>query len=323
MGRILLALVAFASLSMAPPTQAATTTTSYSVTSSVGSGAFSLDFDNVASVYSIRTFDLSLGAVFETPTIGLNTNVAPLLGIEDDTNGQGLLAGGTNDFFFDFDPTLASQTAHLSYAFTGFDDIADSSVTIMLVGSHSVSGTTTTNYILTSSVGSGAFSLDFDNVASVYSVHTFDLSLGAVFETPTVALNTNVAPLLGIEDDTSGPGLLAGGTNDFLFAFDPMLASQTVDLSYAFTGFGDIADRFVTITQGPAPVPEPSTWVTLLLGFSATGWAIRSRKRARVHAKQGSTGWRVNCDHLKRALTIQPDDPVARIPGPGHPASVN
>ncbi|WP_422280978.1 PEPxxWA-CTERM sorting domain-containing protein [Bradyrhizobium sp.] len=52
-----------------------------------------------------------------------------------------------------------------------------------------------------------------------------------------------------------------------------------------YSGFGagnwpEASDAFPTLTGSliASPVPEPSTWSMLLIGFAAIGFAVRSRR---------------------------------------------
>jgi PEP-CTERM motif len=48
---------------------------------------------------------------------------------------------------------------------------------------------------------------------------------------------------------------------------------------YVYTwGSGDHADSF-TINIGASPVPEPSTWAMMLIGFAGLGYAALKHKR--------------------------------------------
>jgi PEP-CTERM motif len=57
---------------------------------------------------------------------------------------------------------------------------------------------------------------------------------------------------------------------------DLTAGTQTLDLSYAFTAMGDAPGYVVTSS---APVPEPSTWTMLLLGYAGLGYAGWRRTR--------------------------------------------
>ena len=60
---------------------------------------------------------------------------------------------------------------------------------------------------------------------------------------------------------------------------DLTAGTQTLDLSYAFTAMGDAPGYGVTFDTSLAPVPEPSTWAMMLIGFSGLGYAGWRRAR--------------------------------------------
>jgi len=60
---------------------------------------------------------------------------------------------------------------------------------------------------------------------------------------------------------------------------DLTAGTQTLDLSYAFTAMGDAPGYEVTFDTSRAPVPEPSTWAMMMLGFAGLGYASWRRGR--------------------------------------------
>ena len=48
------------------------------------------------------------------------------------------------------------------------------------------------------------------------------------------------------------------------------------------TGFTDIRQVRITPAIGSSPVPEPATWALMLLGFGATGFAMRRTRRRKA-----------------------------------------
>jgi hypothetical protein len=98
--------------------------------------------------------------------------------------------------------------------------------------------------------------------------------------------NRGLATLLG----TSGVG---GPTNDdFLMQLGQAVPQGSYIVGFLAQGspprFGATANSGAILVTGsppPPPLPEPSTWAMMLLGFGATGFAIR-RSRRNVVMKQ-------------------------------------
>lgn len=143
--------------------------------------------------------------------------------------------------------------------------------------------TTITNYAITGGPH-GRFATAYDSDTSTYSLLTFDATVNAVhYDLSTVDLEPwPFAPAnLTLGGTFNSAFALQDGVNDFAFMFDSSQVSQTVRLLYTSTT--DQTGPFhslITLTQVAAGVPEPATWVTLLLGFSLIGTALRHRTRA-------------------------------------------
>jgi len=61
---------------------------------------------------------------------------------------------------------------------------------------------------------------------------------------------------------------------------DLTAGTQTLDLSYGFAAMGDAPGYAVTFDTSSAPVPEPSTWAMILIGFAGLGYVSWRRSRA-------------------------------------------
>ena len=73
------------------------------------------------------------------------------------------------------------------------------------------------------------------------------------------------------------------------FAFDAINGEYFTNLSYNIVGGTADAIRQVRIAStegGVPPVPEPATWAMMLLGFGATGFAMRRRRRQHGEIRQ-------------------------------------
>lgn len=86
---------------------------------------------------------------------------------------------------------------------------------------------------------------------------------------------------------TSGSGFLDGsGTRFFTAAgLDVRFFQQSTNGQYRVNTFGQFgSSNFVSATSSAvvAAVPEPSSWLMMILGFAAVGFAMRSRVQPRV-----------------------------------------
>jgi PEP-CTERM motif len=80
-----------------------------------------------------------------------------------------------------------------------------------------------------------------------------------------------------LEIDLTG-GTAAFGGGPYSASIDPMI---TVDPAYAAEGYSLVLSPNVTLGSVAPSVPEPATWVMMLSGFAALGFAYRIRRRAR------------------------------------------
>ena len=77
------------------------------------------------------------------------------------------------------------------------------------------------------------------------------------------------------QSDTVAFTVLGGGTTFFFFFADGSFEALGTHNSI------EINQGTLTIS-GPASVPEPATWVMMLLGFGAVGFAMRHRKQTEL-----------------------------------------
>lgn len=114
----------------------------------------------------------------------------------------------------------------------------------------------------------GTMALNLDSsqpFASAYTLNSLNLLFGS---TTFTQLDSTLAFKNGTTDYVlSGNN---GGTS-YSLVFDPTLASQGL-------GFE------TTLTRTAGAVPEPATWMMMLLGFGAIGFAARRRKAAKAIA---------------------------------------
>lgn len=82
-------------------------------------------------------------------------------------------------------------------------------------------------------------------------------------------------------------GVIAGGCGSatfgaptqFSFSQGGRFSVALSNVTFTTPGSADVTGRFTLLA---APVPEPSTWALMLLGFGAIGAAMRSPKRRRM-----------------------------------------
>lgn len=76
--------------------------------------------------------------------------------------------------------------------------------------------------------------------------------------------------ILSVHFGDGGTGL---GDRTILYLFDFGAGADSVDLGIA---------GFSNAVQVPPPIPEPATWMTMLLGFGAAGYAMRRRRKTAI-----------------------------------------
>jgi hypothetical protein len=147
---------------------------------------------------------------------------------------------------------------------------------------------TTTNYSISGGT-SGTFSLGFDDSTSLYSLAALDVTVGSTtFNTSNAGLFQFISNVT-IGGNPSGVQSVSSTDDDFVFTLTAGPQSQTSTFFYHVAGgLPSPLATSVTISQIPttAPVPEPSTWAMMLLGFSVVGFAFRRRRQATATAPQ-------------------------------------
>lgn len=130
-------------------------------------------------------------------------------------------------------------------------------------------------------IGTNESSVELDDLTPL------PISVAFRFTNPA---GTTGAPIIGTTvgfyELFSSCGILAGGCGTAVFnapsvfsfgqggRFSVALSSAT----FATPGTANVTGRFTLVS---APVPEPSTWAMLVLGFGAIGGAMRSRRTAK------------------------------------------
>jgi hypothetical protein len=146
----------------------------------------------------------------------------------------------------------------------------------------------TTGYtFVTGTAGSGTFSVDFNTVGGTYALSAFNYSLGSTtFTTANTSLQQTGGSNFVIGGNTNGATIVSslGGADDFVFDWGPGPVFPPSTFTYYIAG-GILPEQRTSNTlafaQTPtSPVPEPTTWAMMLLGFGAIGFAMRRRRFA-------------------------------------------
>jgi hypothetical protein len=171
-----------------------------------------------------------------------------------------------------------------------------------------VSGSfTATNFIAldpgTPADAQGVFSLDVDQQTLQVGLTGFDAIIGGTTYTLTdVGLQPLGGSLFLLGSSAPGIGNVIPGTPSFYLLFDVSPLALTVSTAsqfnstfvYADTVGGEFAalDTEVT-TVSPGSVPEPASWLMMLIGFAVVGGRIRRanfQELRRVGFKQNVGG---------------------------------
>lgn len=146
--------------------------------------------------------------------------------------------------------------------------------------------TTYYDYADATSTSQGSFALT--DTGGAYSLSSFAGTINSVrYTTDTVAL-------VQVNDQVRFGGSLNGinaallGTDDFqtISLLDPQLMSSRLLVVFTTSAFANNPDgvfgtTFINVTRVAAPalgaVPEPATWVMMIVGFGAVGYGMRRR----------------------------------------------
>lgn len=178
-------------------------------------------------------------------------------------------------------PSSAAASVTISGSVTGFSLPGDpglaldaSAIAFADFTLASVGATHTTNVFR---IGTNESSVDLDDLLPRSVSATFG------FTSPGGASGTAVGSSSGFYRLFTNCGAFAGGcgrvdwTNPTIVNFDGggQFSITLTDVEFGTPGFANVAARFELIA---APVPEPSTWAMLILGFGLVGGAMRSRR---------------------------------------------
>ena len=133
MRKLGLGLAAVAAIAATAPAGAAVISSNYTVSGGT-SGSFSLDFDDATSLYTLTALSLTVpggSTTFNTSNSALQFALGPTLVLGGNVNGvDNILTGANDDFFVNFDATLNSQSATLSYYVANTQTVPFTTVTI-------------------------------------------------------------------------------------------------------------------------------------------------------------------------------------------------
>jgi hypothetical protein len=135
----------------------------------------------------------------------------------------------------------------------------------------------------------GSFDIAFDPTLPIWAAPQFvATSVGITLNSLNIALSFPLNFAYDSIADTLLVGgqvlVISGGTNDFLLDISHFLSAPSL-FSLTYADVGDPSTLFVShtgsvsVTPLTSPVPEPSTWAMLILGFAGVGFiAFRKRK---------------------------------------------
>ena len=110
----------------------------------------------------------------------------------------------------------------------------------------------------------------------------------AFFGVTGSSIDFTISALDGNTVESFAFNFLLDGTGSARFAFDAIDGEVMTNLAYTINGGSAEGLRQVRIAStvsGVPPVPEPSTWAMMLMGFGAAGYAMRRRRRSGVLAQ--------------------------------------
>ena len=270
-----IALAAAASFPAISPAAAAIVTTNYSVSGGALSGTFSLDFDDTTSTYSLSAADLLLGGQFDMSNAGMVQEIPanPVHTLGGTVNGVTFVnpSGNVDDFLTLFVPTSDLGTPTITYSLDG------------------LSGTLSGNLQIDRTNVSGSSSDFVISGTSTYSLTDFELLIGQLYDLSNAGLvqEDPSNPVWTIGGTLNGVASVGNGTTDFLFFFNPALATSNGGLIFSLGDLEFPLNQQITITQlgsPPPEIPEPASWAMMLTGFAAVGLALRRRRAQRGYA---------------------------------------
>ena len=129
----------------------------------------------------------------------------------------------------------------------------------------------------------GSFMDTIREVGTFSRTFTFDLPTSGVTAISATTIHVGENNTAGDLDFTSvlfngSPLTLTGEVAEYAFGqWNNMAGQQTLVIngySYGNAGLSGV----VTFANGAGAIPEPATWAIMLLGFAATGFAMRRRR---------------------------------------------
>ncbi|WP_310476957.1 PEPxxWA-CTERM sorting domain-containing protein [Sandarakinorhabdus sp.] len=215
----------------------------------------------VASSNLVNLAGTGAGSVnFSTSVSNSNTRII---------NGSGVTTGFARSAFVVGGATAASNVYSVAYDYLNFAN-----------PSFSNSSTVTSSSLNFGSLalGSGPALLNF-NITNIGNINTAGLSLTSISRSTSNSQFTSTI-------STFTNGLDGGFTNNYSISFNPLVVGTVNDIfTFTFADFaptGSVGGRNYTLTMNVAgdvfdPVPEPASWMMMMLGFGLVGSIARRR----------------------------------------------
>ena len=208
----------------------------------------------------------NLAAYAGTGTIGFANTATGSTRVTTNANA----ANGTAQSFMTFGSTTAANNSYsIAYDYLNFANPSFNS-----------SSTVTSNSLNfgTLLVNSGLATLNF-SITNIGNINSAGLSLTSISRSTN---NSQFTTSLS----TFSNGLDGGFTTNYSMNFNPLAVGAVSDIfTFTFADFapaGSVGGRTYTLTMNVAgdvfdPVPEPASWMTMLLGFGLVGAIARRR----------------------------------------------
>jgi hypothetical protein len=182
------------------------------------------------------------------------------------TNGSAVTTGFARSAFVLGSTTTASNQYSVAYDYLNFASPSFNTGSVV---------TTSTLDFGTLALNSGLATLNF-NITNIGNINSVGLELYQINGPGNALFSSNISPFLN---------LAGGGTSAFTASFNPLnVGVFSGAYTFLFRDYapGGVGIRTYSMTLNLAgnvfdPVPEPASWLTMLLGFGLVGAVARRR----------------------------------------------